>query len=237
VPAEDRVGWPENYQTDYVLYFSMDRPDVRQVRDIYANQVAASARPGEAYPYGSVFVMETWSTKKDDAGNVLLDEHGRYVKDQLTTVFVQRKEPGFGVEYEALRSGEWEYVAYRPDRSYAVAPRHTANCAACHLQQAGAARDFVFRASLFHARASGAVPKGLMQHYLFLPETIQARAGETVTWYNDDEVFHTVTASDRRFDSRVLAWGASFSHTFAEPGTYEFVCAIHPAMKGRVVVQ
>lgn len=235
-PAEDRVGYPDNYQSTYTLYFSMDRPDVRQVRDIYANDKAASTKPGEAYPYGSIFVMETWSIKLDDAKNPIFDDKGRYQKDQLTTIFVQRKEPGFGVEYEAARSGEWEYVAYRPDRSYAVTSRNSAACALCHLQQAGAAKDYIFRASLFHTKNPGAIPKGLMQHYLFIPETIAVPVGATVTWYNDDEVFHTVTAADRSFDSKIIATNASFSHTFTQAGSYDYLCALHPAMKAKIVV-
>lgn len=236
-PSEDRVGFPEGYQSDYTVYFALDRPDNKQVRVIYANERAASAKAGEAYPYGSVFVMETWTTKKDEAGNVLLDAQGRYQRDQLTTIFVQRKEPGFGAEYEQWRSGEWEYVAYRPDRSYQTTPRNTNACAACHLQQAGAAKDYIFRANLFFARSSGAVPKGIMQNYTYIPDTITVRIGSTVSWYNDDDVFHTVSAEDGSFDSGTLTQSASFGWTFSAPGSYGYACAFHPTMKARVVVE
>ncbi len=58
--------------------------------------------------------METWRAKEDDQGNVILDDNGRYQRDSLTGVFVMRKEPGFGAAYEMNRTGEWEYVAFRP---------------------------------------------------------------------------------------------------------------------------
>jgi hypothetical protein len=50
-PAEDRVGFPEGYQSTYQPFFVMDRPDNKQVRVIYANDNAAAAKPGD-FPYG-----------------------------------------------------------------------------------------------------------------------------------------------------------------------------------------
>src|SRR5258708_1303782 len=58
-PADDRVGFPEGYQSAYQTFFVLDRPDNKQVRVIYANEKAAAARPGD-FPYGSIMVMETY---------------------------------------------------------------------------------------------------------------------------------------------------------------------------------
>jgi plastocyanin len=66
---------------------------------------------------------------------------------------------------------------------------------------------------------------------------ITVKAGSTVTWYNQDYVAHTVSATGGGFDSGRLLDSASFSHTFTEPTTFEFQCNIHPAMKGRVIVE
>src|SRR5262245_7595444 len=74
------------------------------------------------------------------------------------TIFVMCKEPGFDADYWNLRNGEWEYVAYRPDRSIATPPTGTFSCAACHLD-AGQGRDWVFRTNLFLNKGSGAIPK------------------------------------------------------------------------------
>ena len=38
------------------------------------------------------------------------------------------------------------------------------------------------------------------------------------------------------FDSGNLASGAAYSHTFAQAGTYQYYCVIHPNMKGTIVV-
>jgi plastocyanin len=244
-PAEDRVGFPEGYQSAYQTFFVMDRPDNKQVRVIYANDKAAAAKPGD-FPYGSILVMETWRAVEDEGGNVVLDDNGRYQRDTLTGIFVMRKEPGFGAAYEMNRSGEWEYVAFRPDKTYSTTARNSAPCSVCHTD-AGGSRDWVFRGNLYFDQASGAVPTappGLaatgripMQQYSFLPSEITVRAGTTVTWSNEDEAVHTVTAADKSWDSGRIPIGGSFSQTFTTPGTYVFVCTIHAAMKGTITVQ
>ena len=244
--TEDRVGFPDGYETDYRLLFVLDRPDNRQVRVIYGNEQAASAKPGEPFPYGSILVMETWRARQEPEGVVLRDENGRFQKDQLTGIFVQRKEPGFGEAYLTERSGEWEYVAFRPDRTYSQPPQNTNACARCH-QDAGATRDWVFRMDLFFQNRSGAVPtappglvqagRALMQDYLFLPETITVKRGATLTWSNEDEAVHTVTSDDGSFDSGRLGLGATFSHTFDRAGIVSYSCIIHPPMKATLVVE
>jgi nitrite reductase (NO-forming) len=58
----------------------------------------------------------------------------------------------------------------------------------------------------------------------------------TVTWANNDNAPHTVTATDKSFDSGNLNAGESFTYTFSAPGTYNYTCLYHPWMKGVVVV-
>ena len=73
--------------------------------------------------------------------------------------------------------------------------------------------------------------------FAFAPATITVTAGTTVTWTNDDSASHTVTADDGAFTSDTLASGAAFSQAFASPGTFAYHCAIHPSMKGTVIVR
>jgi len=47
---------------------------------------------------------------------------------------------------------------------------------------------------------------------------------------------HTVTSRAGLFDSRIIPSGGTYSHTFAKPGTYQYLCAIHPDMTGTVLV-
>ncbi|MCV7131624.1 cupredoxin family copper-binding protein [Mycobacterium hodleri] len=72
--------------------------------------------------------------------------------------------------------------------------------------------------------------------FAFLPASLGVRVGDTVTWTNRDEDPHTVVAGDGSFRSQVLGSGGTFSFTFPRPGTFDYVCSIHPFMHGTVVV-
>jgi plastocyanin len=75
-----------------------------------------------------------------------------------------------------------------------------------------------------------------IDNFAFVPATLTVHAGSTVTWTNHDEEPHTVAASDGTFHSPGMGTGATFSHTFAAAGTFDYVCSIHPMMHGTVVV-
>ena len=72
--------------------------------------------------------------------------------------------------------------------------------------------------------------------FAFVPLTLTVPAGTTVTWTNHDEEPHTVAASDGSFRSPGMGTGATYSHTFATAGKFDYVCSIHPMMRGTVVV-
>ena len=239
-PTEDRVGFPEGYQAWKVL-FVLDRPDNKQVRVIYGNTWAELAKPGKNFSNGSVLVMETYKAKVDDKTLPILDANGRFERGDLTGVFVQRRERGFSTDYGANRNGDakggWEYAAYKPDKTQLRKPEDTGACAACHLEQSGPSRDYVFRANLFFTKASGAVPTAVIKNYSYVPNAITIKAGQSVTWYNSDEAIHTVTAADKSFDSGDVIEGSSFTRKFEQPGTYQVQCSHHAAMKTTVTVE
>lgn len=72
--------------------------------------------------------------------------------------------------------------------------------------------------------------------YSFDAETIEIPVGTTVTWINDGQVIHTATENDGLWDSTILDTGESYSYTFEEAGTFEYVCSLHPSMVATVVV-
>ncbi|MBL8233272.1 MAG: cytochrome P460 family protein [Bryobacterales bacterium] len=238
-PTVDRVGFPQDYASWQKLYV-FDRPDTRQVRTIYANEKALEANSDNQfnYPYGSVLVMETWRALQTPAAPTL-DAEGRYQKDPAAapTLFVMRKERGFGEAYGPNRNGEWEYMSYRPDGSVATAPQNTASCAICHLQ-AGQSKDYVMRAGLKFSGASGAVPDAVIQNYRFIPGELRVKAGSVVTFYNDDVTEHTITdIAPNGGDTGRIRAGASVGIKFDTPMEFEFRCTIHPAMRGKVIVE
>ena len=77
----------------------------------------------------------------------------------------------------------------------------------------------------------------VLKGFAFDPASITIKAGESVTWTNQDSPTHTITADNGEFDSGNIASGAKYSFTFAKAGTYPYHCSIHPSMKGTVVVQ
>ena len=71
----------------------------------------------------------------------------------------------------------------------------------------------------------------------YAPADIEVGAGGSVTWTNDDDAPHTVTFDDDAVtSSEELNKGDEFSATFDTAGSYSYVCAIHPDMKGTVTV-
>lgn len=68
----------------------------------------------------------------------------------------------------------------------------------------------------------------------FEPETVEIEAGETVTWSFEDRMPHDV-AFDGGPASPKLRTG-EWQRTFHHPGSYGYVCTLHPIMKGTVSV-
>ena len=241
-PDEDRIGFPEGYQDSYHLMYVFDRPDNVQVRVACGNDIAATAEAGQPLPYGSVLLMETWRAKRDADGAPVLDGNGRFIRESLFGVFMMKKDVGFGEAYGDQRSGEWEYVAYRPDGSVGIPPERTNSCAACH-QIAGDEHDFVFRLGLFFDPDGASTPPETGENevgifdYTFMPGSIEVSVGTTVTWVNNDVITHSVTATDGTFDSDVIQPGDTFTFTFTEAGEFEYTSSASQGMApGTVIV-
>ena len=58
-----------------------------------------------------------------------------------------------------------------------------------------------------------------------------------MTWVNRDEEPHNVVSPDRVFRSKAIDGGEKFTTVFDKPGTYNYLCAVHPHMRGTIVVQ
>jgi len=70
----------------------------------------------------------------------------------------------------------------------------------------------------------------------FDPVQTAIAPGTTVTWVNNDEEAHTVTADDGLFDSGRLAPGDSYSVWFDGSGMVAYHCEPHPHMTGTIEV-
>ena len=72
--------------------------------------------------------------------------------------------------------------------------------------------------------------------FKFNPATLTVPVGTTVTWTNNDEEPHTIAAKDGSFHSPGMDTHATYSYQFTTPGSYDYICSIHPFMNGTVVV-
>ena len=71
--------------------------------------------------------------------------------------------------------------------------------------------------------------------FSFSPGTVTIGVGDTVTWTNSDAQAHTATGDG--WNTGDLGNGDAGSITFRTAGTFPYMCGIHPAMRGTVVVR
>ncbi len=77
-----------------------------------------------------------------------------------------------------------------------------------------------------------------IENFAFSPKEIRIKKGDTITWTNEDSAPHTVTSdTGDELDSQRLNTGQTYTHKFNEKGTFSYYCAIHPSMKGKVIVE
>lgn len=89
--------------------------------------------------------------------------------------------------------------------------------------------------------APNAPPGGttvVIKNFAFTPAVLTVPVGATVTWVNQDSVYHTATSDIPAGlpDSPNINPGESWSFTFTQDGTYEYHCTPHPFMTGKIVV-
>ena len=92
-----------------------------------------------------------------------------------------------------------------------------------------------FTASSAHAKPSPSMV--VMKNFDFAPMTMTVAAGSTVTWKNLDGEPHTVTSIDGRFRSGALDENDTYTFKFDKPGTYKYLCSIHPKMLAAIIVK
>jgi len=68
----------------------------------------------------------------------------------------------------------------------------------------------------------------------FNPEQITVRAGDSVTWVNEDSDRHHLMGDG--FESKDLPHDATFTTEFPEPAQLTYHCTIHTYMEGQIVV-
>ncbi|MBA3749948.1 MAG: PQQ-dependent sugar dehydrogenase, partial [Nitrosopumilus sp.] len=77
----------------------------------------------------------------------------------------------------------------------------------------------------------------------YSPDPIEIEAGQTISWYNEDLIAHTVTSGSDGdeeegllFDSGLMLSKQYYNMKFDEPGDYGYFCIYHPSMIGEIHV-
>ncbi|HEY3674770.1 MAG TPA: cupredoxin family copper-binding protein [Candidatus Tumulicola sp.] len=95
-------------------------------------------------------------------------------------------------------------------------------------------------AALLAATPTAAAPQAAttvhIKNFQYVPQNITIHQGDKVTFVNDDDEAHTVSATDKTFDSGGLDTNEKWQHTFKTPGKLSYFCEMHPYMKGTVTV-
>ena len=69
------------------------------------------------------------------------------------------------------------------------------------------------------------------------PEQVAVAVGTPITWVNTDASPHQVVITGKPEKTGILLKGQSASLTIQEPGTYDYICGLHPRIKGKIVVK
>ena len=236
----DKIQYPANWK-DHVLYITVDRYDIKQHRELYASTQAAvdAMKAGQPLPDGTVLTLVQYKAQLDAAGMPVKDAKGRFVKGDFVAYTVMEKKAGYGTEYPPeLRNGDWEYAVFNAEGKLNDKANYKA-CFECHKPHAK--QDYVI--SLAAVRGIGtatmAAPKPdvTIANFAFGPTRHTATVGQPVTWVNNDDSPHQITVVSTKERSPIITKGQSAVLPFNTAGTYEYMCGLHPSMKGSVEVK
>ena len=242
-PGPNKVQFPESWDKG-VMYATVDRHDIKQHRELWASKAAVDAvKAGKPIPPGTVLTLVQYRAKVDEKGQPIRDALGRFQKGDLVAYTVMEKRTGWGAEYgPEIRNGEWEYQVFTPDKKVNE-KANLKGCFQCHKPHEG--QDYVISLARLKGMAPGAkvvAQKGsdvvAIADFLFGPEKLEVPKGTYVSWINTDDSPHQVTVTSAGgLRTEVLQKGQKAFLKFDAPGLYDYICGLHPNMKGKVEVK
>jgi plastocyanin len=236
----EKITYPAAWK-DHVLYTTVDRYDIKQYRELYASSQAAvdAMKAGRPLPDGTVLTLVQYKAQVDAAGMPVKGPNGRFIKGELIALTVMEKRSGFGVEYPPeLRNGDWEYAVFSPAGVLNEKANYKA-CFECHKPHEK--QDFVISLAALRGTAAASStalkPDVTIANFTFGPSKVGGTVGQPVTWVNNDDSPHQITVVSTKERSPILTKGQSAVMAFNSAGTYEYICGLHPQMKGSVEVK
>jgi YVTN family beta-propeller protein len=152
--------------------------------------------------------------------------------DPMTNKQVSSIVVGKQPHWQASNDGKKVYVTNEGSNDVTVVELPTGQTAS--IKVGTAPRKIVVQPSLAASAGSARIS---IANFAFEPALLTVATGETVTWVNADGAPHGVAYKDEGKGTDLLLPGESFSRTFEKPGNYDYFCAIHPYMLGRLVVR
>jgi plastocyanin len=239
----NKLAFPHDWDKG-VMYATVDRYDTKQYREFYSSaEAVAAARAGKPLPDGTIITLAAYMAKLDAAGNPVKDANGRFIKDKLVAVNSMQKKAGWGQDIPAdIRNGDWIYQSFSPDGKVNEKANLTA-CYQCHLPFAK--DDYLTNlaklADKFPSKVTVAARSGpadvAINGFSFGPAAVKVAAGQAVTWTNADDTPHQISlAGPQGKRSELMLKGQSATLQFNDPGSFGYICGLHPTMKGTIEV-
>jgi 3',5'-cyclic-AMP phosphodiesterase len=158
----------------------------------------------------------------------------------LSTAFPQ-PAPGTAPSPGPMTVGAGQLGSFLGVRHVTVVPRQGTLATVDQTLSGGPLGDFTMghaqQDSRRERRLSLAPNEVGIANFAFTPQLLTVRTGTTVTWINQDDTAHAIASATDAFPpSKALDTDQRYSIRLERPGTYDYLCSIHPVMRGRLVV-
>jgi plastocyanin len=75
-----------------------------------------------------------------------------------------------------------------------------------------------------------------IDNFAFVPAELKIKKGTEVVWTNNDDIPHSILAVGTNIRSKTMDTDGNFAYKFDKIGTFNYICALHPHMKAKIVV-
>jgi YVTN family beta-propeller protein len=209
------------------LYFTLAGVNAVQVLDPASDKIVAEIPTGASPHIANVF-------RGAPAGTVVVQGPGELLLFNPATHAPLRSVAVGKQPHWVAASGDGKFAYVTNEGSNDVTVVDLASGQTKTVAVGNAPRKVVVQRALATGAANAKVS---IANFAFAPAEISVVSGQAVTWTNDDAAPHGLAYKDGAPGANPLLPGVSFSRTYDKPGTYDYICAVHPYMSGKVVVR
>jgi YVTN family beta-propeller protein len=209
------------------LYFTLAGVNAVQVLDPATDKVVADIPTGASPHIANVF-------RGAPAGTVVVQGPGELMLfDPATNLPLRSVSVGKQPHWVAA-AGDGKSVYVTNEGSNDVTIVDLASGQTRTVAVGNAPRKVVVQRAMAAAASNARIS---ITNFAFAPAEITVAAGQAVTWTNDDGAPHGLAYKDGVQGTDLLLPGQSFSRSYDKAGTYDYICAVHAYMTGKVVVR